>query len=94
MRCTLSLSQSCSPFWTSTPPQALCCGDGSQAAGDGGEDRLHHRLHRCHDEYCGAQGGQQGYAPDFWISPDGVGGRGRPYPYMIFANMQAWDLLR
>ena len=32
---------------------------------------------------------QQGYAPDFWISPDGVGGRGRPYPYMIFANMQA-----
>ena len=22
-----------------------------------------------------------GYAPDFWISPDGVGGRGRPDPY-------------
>ena len=35
---------------------------------------------------------QQGYAPDFWISPDGVGGRGRPYPYMIFANMQALGL--
>ena len=33
-----------------------------------------------------------GYAPDFWISPDGVGGRGRPYPYMIFANMQALGL--
>ena len=23
---------------------------------------------------------QLGYAPDFWISPDGVGGKGRPYP--------------
>ena len=32
---------------------------------------------------------EQGYAPDFWISPDGVGGKGRPCPYMIFANMQA-----
>lgn len=32
---------------------------------------------------------EQGYAPDFWISPDGVGGKGRPYPYMIFANMKA-----
>ena len=29
-----------------------------------------------------------GYAPDFWISPDGVGGSGRPKPYMIFTNMQ------
>ena len=27
-----------------------------------------------------------GYAPDFWISPDRVGGRGRPDPYMIFEN--------
>lgn len=35
---------------------------------------------------------QQGYAPDFWISPDGVGGRGRPYPYMIFANMAGLGL--
>ena len=32
---------------------------------------------------------EQGYAPDFWISPGGVGGKGRPCPYMIFANMQA-----
>ena len=31
---------------------------------------------------------QQGYAPDVWISPDGAEGKGRPYPYMIFANMQ------
>ena len=35
---------------------------------------------------------QQGYAPDVWVSPDGVGGKGRPYPYMIFANMQALGL--
>lgn len=35
------------------------------------------------------QAAQQGYAPDFWISPDGVDGKGRPNPYMIFANMKA-----
>ncbi|WP_366937311.1 phosphonoacetaldehyde hydrolase [uncultured Allofournierella sp.] len=35
------------------------------------------------------QAEKQGYAPDFWISPDGVDGKGRPYPYMIFANMKA-----
>ena len=38
------------------------------------------------------QAAKKGYAPDFWISPDGVGGKGRPYPYMIFANMQALGL--
>lgn len=32
---------------------------------------------------------KEGYSPDFWISPDGVGGKGRPYPYMIFENMRA-----
>lgn len=32
---------------------------------------------------------KEGYSPDFWISPDGVGGKGRPYPYMIFENMKA-----
>ncbi|NMN01338.1 phosphonoacetaldehyde hydrolase [Bifidobacterium sp. DSM 109958] len=31
---------------------------------------------------------EQGYAPDFWISPDGVDGFGRPYPYMVFANLR------
>lgn len=31
---------------------------------------------------------RQGYAPDYWCSPDSVGGFGRPYPYMIFRNMQ------
>lgn len=35
---------------------------------------------------------EQGYAPDFWISPDGVGGIGRPYPYMIFANLKTMGI--
>ena len=35
---------------------------------------------------------QQGYAPDAWFSPDAVGGFGRPYPYMIFANMQRFGV--
>lgn len=30
-----------------------------------------------------------GYAPDCWFSPDAVGGKGRPFPYMIFENMKA-----
>lgn len=29
-----------------------------------------------------------GYAPDFWISPDSVAGKGRPCPYMIFENLR------
>lgn len=32
---------------------------------------------------------EMGYAPDLWVSPDGVGGKGRPYPYMIFENLKA-----
>ncbi|WP_303996565.1 phosphonoacetaldehyde hydrolase [Megamonas hypermegale] len=35
---------------------------------------------------------QQGYTPDFWISPDKVNSKGRPYPYMIFRNMEALNL--
>ncbi|MCR1841247.1 phosphonoacetaldehyde hydrolase [Murimonas intestini] len=31
---------------------------------------------------------EQGYAPDACFTPDSVGGLGRPYPYMIYANMQ------
>lgn len=31
---------------------------------------------------------RQGYAPDYWCSPDSVSGYGRPYPYMVFRNMQ------
>ena len=30
----------------------------------------------------------QGYEADFWITPDSVSGFGRPYPYMIFRNME------
>ena len=33
-----------------------------------------------------------GYAPDHWVSADGTEGYGRPYPYMIFRNMQALRL--
>ncbi|MEG1432524.1 MULTISPECIES: phosphonoacetaldehyde hydrolase [Eubacterium] len=31
---------------------------------------------------------KQGYAPDCWFSPDAVGSLGRPYPYMIFKNLE------
>ena len=31
---------------------------------------------------------KQGYSPDCCFSPDSVGGKGRPYPYMVFCNMQ------
>lgn len=35
---------------------------------------------------------QNGYRPDCWFSPDSTGQRGRPYPYMIFRNMEALGL--
>lgn len=35
---------------------------------------------------------QQGYMPDYWISPDQVDGKGRPYPYMVFHNMEKLGL--
>lgn len=35
---------------------------------------------------------ENGYAPDFWFSPDSVEGMGRPYPYMIFKNMAAMKI--
>lgn len=34
-----------------------------------------------------------GYAADCWFSPDAVGHKGRPYPYMIFKNMEALGLM-
>ncbi len=34
----------------------------------------------------------KGYEPDCWFSPDTVGKCGRPYPYMIFKNMEALKL--
>ena len=30
----------------------------------------------------------KGYQPDFLVTPDQVGNMGRPYPYMIFRNME------
>lgn len=31
---------------------------------------------------------KQGYEPDIWFSPDSTNGIGRPYPYMIFKNIE------
>lgn len=31
----------------------------------------------------------KGYQPDFLVTPTQVGDKGRPYPYMIFKNMEA-----
>lgn len=31
---------------------------------------------------------EAGYEPDVWFSPNAVGNAGRPYPYMIFKNME------
>ncbi len=36
---------------------------------------------------------ENGYAPDEWFSPDSVNSKGRPYPYMIFKNMEALGIL-
>ena len=32
---------------------------------------------------------KRGYQPDAWFSPDAVGRMGRPYPFMIFKNLEA-----
>lgn len=31
---------------------------------------------------------EKGYEPDCWFSPDSTGQKGRPYPYMIYRNME------
>lgn len=36
---------------------------------------------------------RKGYAPDCWFSPDSAGGMGRPYPYMIYKNMEKLKVL-
>ena len=36
---------------------------------------------------------EKGYAPDVWFSPDSTNNVGRPYPYMIFENMKALNLM-
>lgn len=35
---------------------------------------------------------EKGYEPDAWFSPDSTGQKGRPYPYMIFKNMEALNI--
>lgn len=32
---------------------------------------------------------KHGYEPDFMVTPDSTDGKGRPYPYMMFRNMEA-----
>lgn len=32
---------------------------------------------------------EKGYEPDVWFSPDSTNQKGRPYPYMIFRNLEA-----
>lgn len=36
---------------------------------------------------------ENGYEPDAWFSPNAVGEFGRPYPYMIFKNMQTLGIM-
>ena len=36
---------------------------------------------------------KKGYGPDFYITPDGTNSLGRPYPYMIYRNMEALKLI-
>lgn len=31
---------------------------------------------------------KQGYEPDAWFSPDSVASKGRPFPYMVFRNLE------
>ncbi|CEI80436.1 hypothetical protein J18TS1_34770 [Oceanobacillus oncorhynchi subsp. incaldanensis] len=35
---------------------------------------------------------KKGYHPDFYMTADGTSGMGRPYPYMIYRNMEALKL--
>lgn len=36
---------------------------------------------------------KKGYSPDFYITPDSTSSLGRPYPYMIFRNMEELKIL-
>lgn len=36
---------------------------------------------------------EKGYEPDIWFSPDSTNQKGRPYPYMIFRNMEAFGII-
>ena len=43
-------------------------------------------------EIVAPQAAKAGYAPDCWFSPDSCNKKGRPYPYMIFKNMEALQI--
>ena len=36
---------------------------------------------------------EKGYEPDCWISPDSTEQKGRPYPYMIYRNMEKLGIM-
>ena len=58
--------------------QAVCGGDGGRPAGDGAEDRLHHRLYRFHDAHCCPQGRPAGLRPRLLDQPRRGGRQGPP----------------
>jgi phosphonoacetaldehyde hydrolase len=43
-------------------------------------------------EIVSKEASKRGYQPDFLITPDSTGSFGRPYPYMVFKNMEALKL--
>ncbi len=43
-------------------------------------------------KYVAAGAKENGYEPDFWVTPDSTRSLGRPYPYMIYRNMEALTL--
>lgn len=40
-------------------------------------------------EIVSSEAARAGYRPDLWVTAEDVGGFGRPWPFMIFKNMQA-----
>lgn len=35
---------------------------------------------------------KEGYSPDFWVSPNEVGNQGRPFPFMVFKNLEVLNV--
>lgn len=35
----------------------------------------------------------KGYSPDYWCTPNAVNNMGRPYPYMVFKNLEALKVI-
>ncbi len=74
--------------WTGLQIQSLMCGRWTGFA-QRNQDWIHHRIHRRMMTIVVPKAKEAGYEPDAWFSPDSVGNAGRPYPYMIFKNMEA-----